>query len=393
MIYLLRASLLVVVGLLPLTLRAQQLDAVDTAEIQQKALRHVRQFEGLLNVIAQSDEYFRKYSFDQLIRNYYSEPSSYQIFRDSLVVIEDDLNPKVEAKDYSNLLTIKDSLKSFFSLYEKSPPPSVVFSNYEASDVQQNEFLYVEVFYDSKFRNKHRAYPELTYPLRRRRATVKAEPQNQGWRVIITDIGYARSEDQSSSPIANDDTKVPIPVARQAEDNSSDSLATVESPARTDTTEEEALSNNDEPESTSITAATTPTINNAFKDTRRVYRTGKTYSLPVQVNPQTPPTSMMLYQGTELVQDFSSNLDDSTLIWEVPREIATGDNYRWRLYDPASEEVVDSETFAIRRRPFWPWIVGGVGAAAVVYVILSSSDDGGGTTEGDDELPAPPSPE
>ncbi len=145
------ASLLISAWLLlPPSLHAQPLNALDTAEIQQKALRYVRQFEGLLNVISQSDEYFRKYDFDQLIRNYYTDQSNFQIFRDSLVVVEDDLNPKKEAQDYKNLLTIKNYLKAFFSLYAKSPPPSVIFENYEVSDVRQNEFTYVEVFYDSK---------------------------------------------------------------------------------------------------------------------------------------------------------------------------------------------------------------------------------------------------
>ena len=87
MIYLLRVGLFALIFSLPLALRAQQLDATDTAEIQKKAIRHVRQFEGLLNVISQSDEYFRKYDFDQLIRNYYTDASNYQIFRDSLVVV------------------------------------------------------------------------------------------------------------------------------------------------------------------------------------------------------------------------------------------------------------------------------------------------------------------
>ena len=393
--YLLRVGLLIVVGSLPLSLRAQQLDATDTAEIQQRALRHVRQFEGLLNVISQSDEYFRKYSFDQLIRNYYSEASSYQIFRDSLVVIEDDLNPKEEAKEYGNLLTIKDYLKAFFSLYEKSPPPSVVFTNYEVAKVQQDEFLYVEVFYDSKFRNKHRAFPDLTYPVRHKRATIKAEPQEAGWRVTITDIGYARPGDRRPPLVATDSTTTTAPVAitHETEERRPDSTATPKPRVPPGAVEKEAipLSTTDESEPTDT--VTVATASNGFENTRRVYRRGKTYPLPVRVNPTVPPTSLMLYQGAELVRDFSSSLTDSTFAWQLPRELPTGDNYQLRLYDPVSEQVVESSLFVIQRKPRWPWIVGGVGAAVIMYVIVSSGDDGGGTTEGEGELPAPPSPE
>ena len=180
---------LLIIGLLPLSLQAQKLSAADSAEIQQKALRHVRQFEGLLNLVAQPDKYFRKYSFTKLIRSFYDEQSDYQIFRDSLVAIEDDLNPKAQPDD-NNFLTIKDYLKAFFSFYEKSPIASVFFSEYEVSPVKQGEFTYVEVFYLSEFTNRHRAYPDRAYPLRYHKATLRAQRQEDGWQVVIANINY-----------------------------------------------------------------------------------------------------------------------------------------------------------------------------------------------------------
>ena len=83
--------------IIALPLSAQELTRADTVEIQEKAVRHLRQFEGLLNLISQPDEYFRKYNFEGLARRYYQEGSNYQIFRDSAVVIEDDLNPRLRA--------------------------------------------------------------------------------------------------------------------------------------------------------------------------------------------------------------------------------------------------------------------------------------------------------
>ena len=53
---------LCIVIVLPLS--AQELTRADTIEIQEKAVRHLRQFEGLLNLISQPDEYFRKYNFE-----------------------------------------------------------------------------------------------------------------------------------------------------------------------------------------------------------------------------------------------------------------------------------------------------------------------------------------
>ena len=376
----LRIGWLVAIGMVPLALSAQSLDATDTAEIQQKALRHVRQLEGLLNVISQSDEYFRKYSFDQLIRNYYSDQSSYQIFRDSLVVVEDDLNPKPMEQDYGNLLTIKDYLKAFFSLYQKSPPPSVVFSNYEVSDVKNDEFLYVEVQYDSKFRNRHRAYPDLPYPVRRRRATVKAEPQNSGWRVIITDIGYARPGDERPSP----------PVA----------LRRTEPRDTTKAVDPSSLSETKRPPTAapvpSESGPATESVNSsssAFANTRRVYRIGKKYPLPVQFRAAPPSASLVLYQDEEMIRDVSNYLADSVQEWQIPRTLSPGGNYYLRFYNPVSEEATESPTFSVRRRARWPWIVGAIGAAAVVYAVTNGGDGAAESPEENDELPPPPFPE
>ena len=389
MTHFLRIGMLIIVGGLPLSLRAQQLNATDTVEIQQKALRYVQQFEGLLNVVSQSDEYFRKYSFDELIRNYYSEESNSRIFRDSLAVIEDDLNPKAGAQDYGNLLTIKDYLKTFFSLYEKSPPPGVIFSDYKISEVKQGEFVFVEVFYTSEFRNKHRAYPDLSYPRRQKRATVKAEPQGQGWQVAITDISYARDAEQSSPPATITDVPTMPPVTTRQPSTDSDTTGaeqTERSPVFDDAI---APPSRD----TGLGEASGAT-RNLFGNLHNVYRKGKTYQLPVQVNPEASPTSLMLYRGTELVSDLSSMLLDSGVAWQVPREISSGSNYQLRLYDPVSEQVIESSTFAIKPKVRWPWVVGAVGAAAAVYIIVSNGEEGGvATTERDDELPAPPSPE
>ena len=389
---LLPVSLWIITTLLPASLYAQELDATDTAEIQQKALRHVRQFEGLLNLISQPDEYFRKYGFDGLIQSYYDDQSTYQIFRDSLVVIEDDLNPSAKVRNYGNLLTIKNYLQAFFSLYEKSPATSVFFDNYEVSEVKQGDFTYVEVFYDSEFRNKHRAYPNLTYPVRRRKATVKAERQAVGWQVAITDIGYARSADDSPPPVAKTDsaTQAATPVAA-IEQEPIDSIIASRPVTQLDTTAEEAavLPEVSEPEPPPAVSEE-PLIGNAFENTRRVYRKGKTYPLPIRANPTSPPASLMLYRETELVEDLTRTLADSSFAWQVPEEVSGGDNYQLRLYDPVSQEVVESAAFAIKRKARWPLAAAAVGVATLVYIIVSGDDDGG--SGGDDELPAPPSP-
>ncbi len=379
--YILPISLFGLLLLPPLVAPAQPLDAADTAEIRQKAGRHVRQFEGLLNLISQPDEYFRKYGFDALVRSYYDEQSGYQIFRDSLVVVEDDLNPRARVQRYGHLLTIKEYLKAFFSLYEKSPVTSVFFDRYRVSEVKQGDFTYVEVRYDSEFRNRHRAFPEAPYPVRARKATVKAERTASGWQVMITDLSYDRPA-TPQAPVTVVSGK--FPARRVASTSPTTPKSPVESPFRQVRTVSAPAS---APASdTTLTAEAAP--ENPFGSLRRVYRSGKTYQLPLLSQATASDASLLLYQNDQLVEDISAVLTDSTHAWPVPKQLASKDYYQLRWYDPATEATAESAPFAIRRRARWPWVVGAVAAAAVVVAIITSGDE----TASSDELPAPPAP-
>ncbi len=363
--------------LLQPALQAQSLDAADTAEIRQKAGRHVRQFEGLLNLISQPDEYFRKYGFDALVRSYYHEQSGYQIFRDSLVVVEDDLNPRARVQRYGHLLTIREYLKAFFSLYEKSPVASVFFDRYRVSEVQQGDFTYVEVRYDSEFRNRHRAFPDVPYPVRARKATVKAERTTSGWQVMITDVSYDRPAPPEAPVAVALGNPLPPRVASTAPTTPE---PPVESPAQ-------------QVRSVPVPAADTILVTDAapqnpFGPLRRIYRPGKTYQLPLLPQSSASDASLLLYQDDQLVEDISAVLTDSTHAWRVPKQLPTGDRYQFRLYDPTTEATAESAPFTIKRQARWPWVVGATAAAVIVVAVTSGGDDAGSN----DELPAPPTP-
>ncbi|MGB3776938.1 MAG: hypothetical protein WA960_01160 [Tunicatimonas sp.] len=376
--YILPISLFGLLLLPPLVAPAQPLNAADTAEIRQKAGRHVRQFEGLLNLISQPDEYFRKYGFDALVRSYYDEQSGYQIFRDSLVVVEDDLNPRARVQRYGHLLTIQEYLKAFFSLYEKSPVTSVFFDRYRVSEVKQGDFTYVEVRYDSEFRNRHRAFPEVPYPVRARKATVKAERTTSGWQVIITDLSYDRPA-TPQAPVTVASSK--FPARRVASTSPTAPEPSLESPRQVRTVSAPAPASD-------ITLITEAASENPFGSLRRVYRPGKTYQLPLLSQATASDASLLLYQNDQLVEDISAVLTDSTYAWPVPKQLPSGGNYQLRRYDPVTETTAASMPFTIRRRARWPWVVGAVAAAAVVVAIITSGDE----TASSDELPAPPAP-
>ena len=277
------------------SLRAQEytINSADITEIQQQALRHVRQFEGLLNLLAQPDSYLKEHSYQDLVRDYYREGSEYQVFRDSLVTIENDLSPEEQPASSAVLpLAIKEYVQAFFTQYEKSPVASVFFSNYEVSPVKQGELTYVEVFYTSEFAGRNRAYPSQSYPLRRRKASIEARPQTNGWQVVIIEISNFRPDTVFSE-------------------------------------EGEA---------------------NKFAELSRVYQPGKTYSLPIRINPDTPPSSLILYRDSQQVEDISDVLTDSSFTWQVPKQVERGDGYQLRLYDPLTQKTVESSSFIIRRK-------------------------------------------
>ncbi len=362
---------------LPLAVRSQALAAADTTEIRQKALRHVRQFEGLLNLISQPDEYFRKYGFEALIRSYYDEQSSYQIFRDSLVVIEDDLNPRARVQRYGHLLTIQEYLKAFFSLYNKSPVTSVFFDRYRVSEVKQGDFTYVEVRYDSDFRNRHRAFPGVPYPMRARKATVRAQRTPTGWQVIITDVSYDRSA-ASEEPIA----VVPdVPQARRvASTTPTAAKATAKLPTASVSPVPIPL-----PDTTAVAVAAPEP---SFGSLRRVYRPGKVHQLPLSPQTSASDVSLLLYRNDQLIEDISAVLTDSSYAWRAPKQLDTGGDYHFRLYNPATSAAAESAPFAIKRRARWPWVVGAAAAAVIVVAVTSSGND----ASSNDELPAPPTP-
>ena len=284
--------LLLVASLESLRAQAPAITSSDIAQIQQQALRSVRQFEGLLNVLAQPDQYFKENNYRELIQNYYQAGSEYQIFYDSLVMIESDLDPTTQSNDSAEFLPIKDYLEAFFVQYEKSPVASVFFSDFNVSAVKQGEVTYVEVSYSSEFTGHSQSHPDLSYPVRQRTVRVMAQLQADQWQVFIIKL---RSR-----------TLKVVPVEERR--------------------------------------------NTKFLEVSRVYQPGKTYSLPIQINQEAPPSSLILYRDDQQVEDLSDVLVDSSLTWRVPQQIERGSGYRWELYDPSARETLKSDSFIIRKR-------------------------------------------
>ncbi len=288
------------------------------------------------------------------------------------MVVEDDLNPRARVRNYSHLLTIREYLQAFFSLYEKSPVTSVFFNRYRVSEVKQDDFTYVEVRYESEFRNRHRAYPEVPYPVRARKATVKAERTASGWQVVIADVSYDRPTAPPKPPAALD----PPPTRRVARTT----------PTTSETNQIPALRPTPVPVPLDTAAVNAPAFR-PFGALRATYRSGRTYALPLLPPAIPAEASLQLYQGDQPVEDLSVVLTDSTYTWAVSQQLDAGSGYHFRLLNPTTGATAESAPFAIRKRPRWPWVVGAAAAVVVVAVV-----SGGNQATPNDELPAPPNP-
>ena len=299
----------------------------------------------MLNLISQPDEYFRKYNFEGLARRYYQEGSNYQIFRDSAVVIEDDLNPRLRAAQEGDLRTIKEYLKAFFALYEKSPVSTIFFDDFEVSPVQEGDYRYVEVFYDSEFQGRYQPTPDVPYPTRAKKATVRAVREEGVWKVLITDISLAAQEDISEVvPIEESPTGAATPTTElPTGENPMPEEPVTEVP--TDSTEiipTEAISI----DTLSEEVPAQQTAQLVFAQVKSRYRRGKTYDISLDVDSLTGSESLALYRNDTLQQILPTG-SNNTLTWTVPEELPLGNDYQFRLNDPASDTTLSSVPFRV----------------------------------------------
>lgn len=382
--------LLVLYIIIALPLNAQELTRADTIEIQEKAVRHLRQFEGLLNLISQPDEYFRKYNFEGLARRYYQEGSNYQIFRDSAVVIEDDLNPRLRTGQEGDLRTIKEYLKAFFALYEKSPVSTIFFDDLEVSPVKEGDYRYVEVFYDSEFQGLYRPTPDVSYLTRAKKATVKAIREEGIWKVLITDISSATQEDVSQ-PVSSE----VLPSQENLAQESPTPEEPVAEPLPTDSTETvltEAVPMDTLSAPPSQEAPAQPNAEVVFAQVKPRYRRGKTYEVILNVDSLMGAESLALYRNDTLQQTLPTT-GNNTLTWTVPEELPLGGDYQFRFADSASDTMLSSVPFRVARRRPWALYAGATaGAAVILYLLLDGGSDEVGPAE-DNLLPEPPNPE
>jgi hypothetical protein len=269
-----------------------------------------------------------------------------------VVQIEDDLNPNSSPPTFEEEKTIQRYLNDFFQFYEKSVSTSVVFSDIQISDIRQGEYLYVNVTYENEFLNKHK-YIDQPYEKYKRVATIKVEPSNTGWKVLITYIGFFRTPTLEPGEVtfSEDVNKLPSDIKAK---------------------EDEALIKD------IVEQQPVGLQKGSFSDVEASYKRGESFDVSWNQN-FTNPVNLSLYQEKTHKASLNPGITNNEYTGTIPKKTKPGKSYNFQVYDPVTKASLQSGYFTVRRKiPLGLQIPVYVGVGAAIFILLQDSGGGGG---------------
>lgn len=176
------------------------------------------------------------------------------LFYDSLTILEDDIYAiradTLPAKDVS----VGKYFNDLFLFYNKSMDDnSITLYDYRFGRFGRKKYLYVNLFFQVRYRERHRDFSE-SYPPRKRIATFRIEKRGSEWMPSITGISFYREKRPDGSIITSEEFEQEYKpyvkerrVIHSSADNSRDTLSfddrQRELLRRADSTYREALNN------------------------------------------------------------------------------------------------------------------------------------------------------
>ncbi len=117
---------------------------------------------------------------------------SKRIFESSEILLEDNIDPKInQHSEFKRDVAILSYLRDLDLNYEKTRSQSIVFSNFEISEVGYKTYPYVLLKYDSKFNSEHKHNKYQFYRTNTRVAEFRIDRSyNDEIKVYITSIYY-----------------------------------------------------------------------------------------------------------------------------------------------------------------------------------------------------------
>lgn len=334
----------------------------DKEEIKRRAKFRMQEFEELLQLI--SDPTRSRGAIDRYILSSYSRQDSLfnQVFYDEEVKIEDDITPIEFNKENieASALSVSAYLNNFKLQYNKYIDKTVFFTNLEFSGVQQQNFVYVVVSYDSEFRGRHTIYKSYQYKPLKRKATLRAEYNLDldRWQVWIAGVYYDRasfndeSEPDSTIAIATN------PVLEQNE-QPTEELTQLPTPQDDEAAEQVADQEND-----NASDALPLEFVSAFPEAIK-----KGNVRPLRWNEDLNDGEIRLYQGEEQLAVLRKGLYGQQWNWSVQQK--PGKDYSIVLYEPATGREAKTGAFQIKSKfPLALKIaIPTVTAAAVIFLL------------------------
>lgn len=166
---------------------AQLLSLKDKEKIRYEAKEFISELEVLMNILVTPS--LSKYDRDLIKKNSFrSSPN--QIFLDSKVIIEDDIDPG----NYRSVKNIKDLqveryLNDLDLFYSKSSDKTIAFNKIKTSEVKKKAYVFLEVYFESRFKGKHITINKPYRPTKRV-ATIIARKVGKKWKMLIGSIVF-----------------------------------------------------------------------------------------------------------------------------------------------------------------------------------------------------------
>ena len=196
----------------------------DASEIRHKAeLLIKKEFNELLNSLASTS--FESTEIEETIHSCYSGTRN-RIFRDSMILVEDDINPSFKSSSQSRDEILDKYLRDFDLMYKKSDTASVEFQNVRCSSIKKKDNIYIKVYFNSLFKNKN-TISDTAYGPTNRVAEIKVDKDGNQWQVHIVRLAFFAPSDTVNDVANNIPLKHEISQQIQALAASPDSAAAV----------------------------------------------------------------------------------------------------------------------------------------------------------------------
>src|SRR6266702_989405 len=172
----------------------------DVSEIRHKAENLVKkELNELLNSLSSTS--FESTEIDEILQSSYSGTRN-KIFRDSMILVEDDINPAFHASIQSREEVLEKYLKDFELFYKKSDTASIDFQNVRCSSIKKKDNIYVKVYFNSLFKSKN-ITNDAAYGLNNRMAEIKADKQKNQWQLYIVRLAFFDPSDTVNDVLNN----------------------------------------------------------------------------------------------------------------------------------------------------------------------------------------------